>query len=135
MTCAKQKYSEIPKFSEVVDDGVCSPCREGKATKLPFRDNFEHTDKVGEIIHSDMAGKLPVSFPDRYQCKTRHLRIWIFVSNFHIVHIGVLIWPHIGPNTDRRGRHVFKAVFRCLSCKGGALQVLAGSSVTMLLLR
>jgi hypothetical protein len=47
--------------------GFCSPCREGKATKLPFRGNFEHADKVGEIIHSDKAGELPVSFPDHYQ--------------------------------------------------------------------
>jgi GAG-pre-integrase domain len=69
-----QKYSEIPNFSDVVDDGACSPCREGKATKLPFRDNFEHAGKVGEIIQSDMAGKLPVSFPDRYQYITRPLR-------------------------------------------------------------
>jgi hypothetical protein len=51
----------------VVDDGVCSSCREGKATKLPFRGSFEHTDEVGDIIHSDMAGKLPISFPDSYQ--------------------------------------------------------------------
>jgi hypothetical protein len=61
------KYSDVPKFSDVVDDGVCSPCCEWKATKLPFRGNFEHADKVGEIIHSDMTGKLPVSFPDRFQ--------------------------------------------------------------------
>jgi GAG-pre-integrase domain len=61
------KYSNVPKRIDVVDDGVCSPCREGKATKLPFRGSFEHADEVGDIIHSDMAGKLPVSFPDRYQ--------------------------------------------------------------------
>jgi hypothetical protein len=51
----------------VVDDGVCSPCWEGKAAKMPFRGNFEHADEVGEVIHSGMAGKLPDSFPDRYQ--------------------------------------------------------------------
>jgi hypothetical protein len=39
----------------------------GKATKLPFRGSFEHPDEVGDIIHSDMAGKLPISFSDRYQ--------------------------------------------------------------------
>jgi hypothetical protein len=61
------KYIDVPTTFDVVDDGVCSPCREGKATKVPFRGSFEHTDKVGEIIHSDLAGKLPVSFPGRYQ--------------------------------------------------------------------
>jgi hypothetical protein len=78
------KYSDVPEFSDVVDDGVCSPCREGNATKLAFRDNFEHADNVCEIIHSDMAGKLPVSFPDRYQycwkCAGKHdgttLQMW-----------------------------------------------------------
>jgi GAG-pre-integrase domain len=64
------KYSHVPNFSDVVDDGVCSPCREGKDTKLPFRGNFEHADEVGEIIHSNPAGNLPVSFPDRYQYMT-----------------------------------------------------------------
>jgi GAG-pre-integrase domain len=61
------KYSDVPKNIDVVDDGVCSPCREGKATKLPFRCCFEHADEVGDMIHSEMAGKLPISFPDRYQ--------------------------------------------------------------------
>jgi hypothetical protein len=58
------------KKIDVVDGGVCSPCREGKATKLPFRGSFEHADEVGNIIHSDMAGKFPISFPDRYQYMT-----------------------------------------------------------------
>jgi GAG-pre-integrase domain len=61
------KYRDVPNFFDVVDDGVCSPCCEGKATKLPFRGSFEHADEVGDIIHSDMAGKLPISFPVRYQ--------------------------------------------------------------------
>jgi hypothetical protein len=61
------KYSYGPKFSDMVDDGVCSLCREGRATKLPFRGSLEHGDEVGDIIHSDTAGKLPISFPDRYQ--------------------------------------------------------------------
>jgi hypothetical protein len=64
------KYSDVPKTNYAGDDGVCSPCCERKATKLPFRGNFENADEVGEVgdmIHSDMAGKLPVSFPDRYQ--------------------------------------------------------------------
>jgi hypothetical protein len=80
------KYSDVPKFSDVVDDGVCSPCREGKATKLPFRGNFEHADKVGEIIYCDMAGKLPVSFPDRFQCistftddNSRHISVAVML--------------------------------------------------------
>jgi hypothetical protein len=60
-------YSDVPKKIDVVDDGVCSPCCEGKATKLPFRGSFEHADEVGDTIHSDMAEKLPISFPDRYQ--------------------------------------------------------------------
>jgi GAG-pre-integrase domain len=29
------KYSDVPKFSDVVDDGVCSPCRGEKVTKFP----------------------------------------------------------------------------------------------------
>jgi hypothetical protein len=62
-----RKYNDVPKIFDVVDDGVCSPCCEGTATKLPFRGSFEHADEVGDIIHSDMAGKLPISFPDRYQ--------------------------------------------------------------------
>jgi hypothetical protein len=61
------KYRYVPKFSDVVDGGVCSPCWEGKAAKMPFRGNCEHADDVSEVIHSDMAGKVPVSFPDRYQ--------------------------------------------------------------------
>jgi hypothetical protein len=61
------KYSDVPKTFDVVHDGVCSPCREGKATKSPFRDSFKHAVEVGDTIHSDMAGKLPISFPDRYQ--------------------------------------------------------------------
>jgi hypothetical protein len=64
------KYGDVPKEIDVVDDGVCCPCREGKATKLPFRGSFEHADEVGDIIHSDMTGKLPISFPDRYQYMT-----------------------------------------------------------------
>jgi hypothetical protein len=64
------KYSDVPKFSDAVDDGVFPPCLEGKTTKLPFRGMFEHADEVGEIIHSDMAGNLPVSFPDRHQYVT-----------------------------------------------------------------
>jgi hypothetical protein len=76
------KYSDDPKFSDVVHNGICSPCHEGKATKLPFRGNFEHADEVGEIIDREMAGKLPVSFPDRIQYITtftddnsRHMRV------------------------------------------------------------
>jgi hypothetical protein len=61
------KYSDVPKFSDVVGDGVCSPCREGKLPNCPSEATLNHDDKVGEIIHSDMAGKLPVSFPDRFQ--------------------------------------------------------------------
>jgi hypothetical protein len=61
------KYCDVPKTFDVVDDGVCCPCREVEATKLPFRGSFEHADEVGDRIRSDMAGKLPTSFPDRYQ--------------------------------------------------------------------
>jgi hypothetical protein len=57
-----RKYSDVPKNIDVVDGGVCSPCREEKAAKLPFRGSFEHADEVGDIIHSDMAGKLHISF-------------------------------------------------------------------------
>jgi GAG-pre-integrase domain len=28
-----RKYSDVPNFSDVVGDGVCSPCRGGKAIK------------------------------------------------------------------------------------------------------
>jgi hypothetical protein len=41
------KYSDVPKNIGVVDDGVCSLCREWKATKLPFRGSFEHADELG----------------------------------------------------------------------------------------
>jgi GAG-pre-integrase domain len=64
------KCSDVPNYFDVVDDGVCSPCREGKATKLPFRGSFEHADEVGDMIHSDMTGKLHISFPDRYKYMT-----------------------------------------------------------------
>jgi hypothetical protein len=42
----------------------------GKLPNLPFRGSFEHADEVGDTIHSDMAGKIPISFPDRYQYMT-----------------------------------------------------------------
>jgi hypothetical protein len=64
------KYSDVLKKIDVVDDGVPSLCRERKATKLPLRGSFEHAHEVGDIIHSDMAGKLSISFPDRYQYMT-----------------------------------------------------------------
>jgi GAG-pre-integrase domain len=65
-----RKYSDVPKNIDVVDDGVCFPCREGKATTLLFRGRFEYADEVGDIIHCDMGGKLPIAsyfFPGRYQ--------------------------------------------------------------------
>jgi hypothetical protein len=40
--------------------------RESYQIALP-RHSFEHADEVGDVIPSDIAGKLPVSFPDRYQ--------------------------------------------------------------------
>jgi hypothetical protein len=61
------KYSDVPKKIDVVGDGFAPRVVKGKATKLPFRSNFEHADELGDIIHSDMAGKLPISFPDRHQ--------------------------------------------------------------------
>jgi GAG-pre-integrase domain len=35
--CQAQKYSDVRKKIDVVDDGVCPLCREGNATKLPKR--------------------------------------------------------------------------------------------------
>jgi GAG-pre-integrase domain len=46
---------------------VCRSCRLGKAHKLPFSSSFSRTTAPGELIHSDIVGPLPMSFPDKYQ--------------------------------------------------------------------
>jgi hypothetical protein len=64
--CQAQKYSDVRKkmmwsmtgFAPRVVKGMLPNCRRGSC---------EHADEVGDIIHSDMAGKLPTSFSDRYQ--------------------------------------------------------------------
>jgi GAG-pre-integrase domain len=44
---------------------VFRSCRLGKAHKLPFSSNFSRTSAPGELIHSDIVGPLPISFPDK----------------------------------------------------------------------
>lgn len=48
-------------------DEVCRACRLGKAHKLPFTGKFLRSPAVGDIIHSDIMGKLEPSFPFRFQ--------------------------------------------------------------------
>lgn len=49
---------------DLVDCGmpVCDPCRMGKAHRLPFTGKFERATRVGQIVHSDIAGPLPSSY-------------------------------------------------------------------------
>jgi hypothetical protein len=55
----------VPSLPQTND--VCRSCRLGKAHKLPFRSSFSRTTAPGELIHSDIVGPLPMSFPDKYQ--------------------------------------------------------------------
>lgn len=59
----------------------CHPCALGKATKKSFDSHFEDVHHAGEIVHSDIAGKLPTSIEgNEYFC--------VFVDPFsRIVHV------------------------------------------------
>eukprot|EP00171_Calliarthron_tuberculosum_P000533 IDg533t1 len=49
--------------------GTCHACRLGKATKKHFGSKFEETSYAGEIVHSDLAGKMPTSLHgSQYAC-------------------------------------------------------------------
>eukprot|EP00171_Calliarthron_tuberculosum_P004578 IDg4578t1 len=48
---------------------VCHPCRLGKATKKSFNSKFKETEYAGEVVHSDLAGPMPVSMDGaQYAC-------------------------------------------------------------------
>jgi hypothetical protein len=64
------KYSDVPKKLMWSMTGFAPRVVKGKATKLPFGSSFEHADELGDTIHGDTAGKLPISFPDRHQYVT-----------------------------------------------------------------
>jgi GAG-pre-integrase domain len=61
----------IPALPQTND--VCHSCRLGESHKLPFISNFSRTSVPGELIHSDIFGPLPISFPDNY----RHMRTFL----------------------------------------------------------
>jgi len=46
---------------------ICRACRLGKAHRLPFPGKFERTSAVGDLVHSDIMGKLEPSFPDMFR--------------------------------------------------------------------
>jgi hypothetical protein len=86
------KYSDVPNENEVVHDGVCSPCREGEATKLPFRDSFEHADEVSDST-AMWQESFHVSFSDCYQYivtfaddNYRHISVAIMQRQHQIPH-------------------------------------------------
>jgi len=60
-----QHADGVPKLTS--SEEVCRACRLGKAHKLPFPGHFRRTSKVGELVHSDIMGKLEPSFPDRFR--------------------------------------------------------------------
>ena len=57
----------IPADLAASDMPVCGPCRKGKAHRLPFTGKFERASRVGQTIHSDMAGPLPPSYQWAYR--------------------------------------------------------------------
>ena len=60
------KYAEgVPELKNT--DEICRACSLGKAHKLPFHGHFEQCNCPGEIVHSDVVGKLEPSFPDGYR--------------------------------------------------------------------
>lgn len=47
----------------------CPPCKMGKATKKSFDSVFESVSHSGEIVHSNLCGKLPLSIHgNKYFC-------------------------------------------------------------------
>ena len=58
----------VPKISaSSCNNDVCRACRLGKAHKLPFKGHFVRATRPGEIVHSDIVGPLPVSYPQRHR--------------------------------------------------------------------
>ena len=58
----------VPKISaSSCKNDVCRACRLGKAHKLPFKGHFVRATRPGEIVHSDIVGPLPVSYPQRHR--------------------------------------------------------------------
>lgn len=57
----------LPADLDGSDVAVCGPCRKGKAHRLPFTGKFERASRVGQVVHSDMAGPLPPSFEWAYR--------------------------------------------------------------------
>lgn len=55
----------VPKLSGKL--GPCRACVLGKAHKQPFSGQFHPASIIGEIVHSDIVGKLEMSFPDHYR--------------------------------------------------------------------
>lgn len=64
--CDMHKHAEgIPVLKG--SNQVCRACRMGKARKLPFKGQFIRSEKVGDIVHSDIVGPFEKSYPDRYR--------------------------------------------------------------------
>jgi len=60
------KYTEgVPKLGKMEE--ICRACRLGKAHKLPFTGQFQRKSAVGDLVHSDIMGKLEPSFPDKFR--------------------------------------------------------------------
>lgn len=73
----------VPKFGKSTE--ICRARKLGKAHKLPFLGKFKRATRIGEVVHSDIVGKLTPSFPDgyRYVCTflddySRHTYISMF---------------------------------------------------------
>lgn len=64
--CNAHKYAKgIPQLKFMNE--VCRPCELGKAHKLPFHNHFQQTSEIGEVVHSDIVGKLDLSYSDGYK--------------------------------------------------------------------
>lgn len=60
------KYADdVPKLAKRKD--VCRACKLEKEHKLPILGHFEVAERVGDIVHSDIVGKIETSFPDQYR--------------------------------------------------------------------
>lgn len=62
--CAQMhKHADgVPKLKKCLD--ICRACRLRKARRLPFRGHFERASRVGEVVHSNIFGKIEMSYPD-----------------------------------------------------------------------
>ena len=57
----------LPDDLNKSDVPVCAPCRMGKAHELPFQSKFARVKRVGQAVHSDIAGPLPPSYESAYK--------------------------------------------------------------------